>query len=385
MFAAIGRDWTHIGIANLYTDICNNGYKIIYLTARAIGQADSTREYLKTIVQGDYRMPEGPVIMSPDRLMASLHREVILRKPELFKMACLRDIQRLFGPHAKDAFFAGFGNRITDAMSYRSVGIGSGKIYTIDSTGIIKTELLQAAHKGSYVGLNDLVNEVFPPVKTKAKPEYTDFNYWRDPLPDIALPDLAPAPASPALSARSDASARSGLSYIGRLAGLGRRSSRADNTTRPSSPTSNPSTRPSSPLIGPAITGAGLSDADEADEDADTPAGSSDDDDDWRRHIRRPSSPASMPGSFDDGAAFPESWLDDGRPSADMMGRRDGRDGLDGAGERERNGNGDAGSGSGSITGGPTRREPDNYNYDDDDDIFDDDILATGEMARVPF
>lgn len=126
---------------------------MIYLTARAIGQADTTREYLKTIVQGEYRMPEGPVIMSPDRLMASLHREVILRKPELFKMACLRDIQRLFGKHAKDAFFAGFGNRITDAMSYRSVGIESGKIYTIDSTGVILTELLQSSHKGSYVGL----------------------------------------------------------------------------------------------------------------------------------------------------------------------------------------------------------------------------------------
>jgi len=74
VFAAIGRDWTHGGIAKLYTDICNNGYKIMYLTSRAIGQADSTREYLKSIIQGDYRLPEGPVVMSPDRLMASLHR-----------------------------------------------------------------------------------------------------------------------------------------------------------------------------------------------------------------------------------------------------------------------------------------------------------------------
>jgi phosphatidate phosphatase LPIN len=77
VFAAIGRDWTHIGIAKLYTDIANNGYKILYLTSRAIGQADSTREYLRSIVQGNYRLPEGPVIMSPDRLIASLHRWVI--------------------------------------------------------------------------------------------------------------------------------------------------------------------------------------------------------------------------------------------------------------------------------------------------------------------
>jgi len=79
VFAAIGRDWTHGGIAKLYTDICNNGYKIMYLTSRAIGQADSTREYLNSIIQGEYRLPEGPVIMSPDRLMASLHRRVGLQ------------------------------------------------------------------------------------------------------------------------------------------------------------------------------------------------------------------------------------------------------------------------------------------------------------------
>lgn len=74
LYAAIGRDWTHPGIAKLYTDIANNGYRMLYLTSRAIGQADTTREYLKTIQQDKYRMPEGPVIMSPDRLMASLHR-----------------------------------------------------------------------------------------------------------------------------------------------------------------------------------------------------------------------------------------------------------------------------------------------------------------------
>lgn len=74
----IGRDWTHVGVAKLYTDICRNGYKILYLTSRAIGQADSTREYLKGIKQNDYQLPEGPVIMSPDRLMASLHRYVLI-------------------------------------------------------------------------------------------------------------------------------------------------------------------------------------------------------------------------------------------------------------------------------------------------------------------
>jgi phosphatidate phosphatase LPIN len=79
----IGRDWTHLGVAKLYTDIRRNGYKVMYLTSRAIGQADATRDYLKGIKQNDYQLPEGPVIMSPDRLMASLHRYALLRHMEV--------------------------------------------------------------------------------------------------------------------------------------------------------------------------------------------------------------------------------------------------------------------------------------------------------------
>ncbi|BEI96787.1 hypothetical protein CcaverHIS631_0203760 [Cutaneotrichosporon cavernicola] len=341
VFAAIGRDWTHVGIANLYTDITNNGYKMIYLTARAIGQADTTREYLKTIVQGDYRMPEGPVIMSPDRLMASLHREVILRKPELFKMACLRDIQRLFGKYAKSAFFAGFGNRITDAMSYRSVGIGTGKIYTIDSTGVILTELLQTSHRGSYVGLNDLVNEVFPPVKTKFQPQYTDFNYWKAPIMDIPLPDFAPP--SPALSARSDTSGASRLSVLGRIATLGRRGSRS-----PPPEGLSQTSRPTSPLLGPSVTADDLEDDEDEDDlqnwSGSTPA--------MTAARRRRDSGSSMPGSFENGNAFPPEWDEESQGS------------------------------HGSKDHENCEREHENY---EDDEMFDDDILATGEMAHVPF
>ena len=74
VFTMIGRDWTHSGVAKLYTDIASNGYRFMYLTSRAVGQADTTREYLRGIQQGGYALPDGPVIMSPDRLLTSLHR-----------------------------------------------------------------------------------------------------------------------------------------------------------------------------------------------------------------------------------------------------------------------------------------------------------------------
>jgi len=75
-----------------------------------------------------------------------------MRKPEVFKMACLRDIQRLFGESARNPFYAGFGNRITDALSYRTVNVPSARIFTIDTTGVVKMELLElAGYKSSYV------------------------------------------------------------------------------------------------------------------------------------------------------------------------------------------------------------------------------------------
>ena len=78
-----GNDWSHPGIADLFTKISKNGYQFIYLTARAIGQSEPTRAYIYSLRQenGERMLPEAPIVMSPDRLMRSFNREVILRKP----------------------------------------------------------------------------------------------------------------------------------------------------------------------------------------------------------------------------------------------------------------------------------------------------------------
>ncbi|GEQ70018.1 hypothetical protein JCM33374_g3694 [Metschnikowia sp. JCM 33374] len=66
-------------------------------------------------------------------------QEIILKKPEVFKMACVRDINSLFSyqflvalgediDDERTPFYAGFGNRITDAISY--VKIPSHRIFT---------------------------------------------------------------------------------------------------------------------------------------------------------------------------------------------------------------------------------------------------------------
>ncbi|CCK71872.1 phosphatidate phosphatase PAH1 KNAG_0I00810 [Huiozyma naganishii CBS 8797] len=238
VLAMIGKDWTHVGVAKLFNEIARNGYNIMYLTARSAGQSDSTRSYLRSIDQNGYRLPLGPVILSPDRTMAALRREVILKKPEVFKIACLNDIRSLYFDRyyreelasGKDndekptPFFAGFGNRITDALSYRTVGIPSSRIFTINTEGDVHMELLElAGYKSSYLHINELVDHFFPPVAfpgaegrsnpstTPGSPvnnvtdhldpenayecrslylnnqgeKFTDANFWREPLLDL--------------------------------------------------------------------------------------------------------------------------------------------------------------------------------------------------------
>ena len=179
----IGRDWTHIGVAKLYTDIVTNGYNILYLTSRSVGQADTTRAYLNGVAQEGQKLPRGPVIMSPDRTIAALRREIYLRKPEVFKMACLRDILGLF-PGRTNPFYGGFGNRFTDALSYRTVNIPSTRIFTINSNAEVSLDLMSLnKYRSSYVSMRELVDHFFPPVSMLIEggaEEFTDFNYWRD-------------------------------------------------------------------------------------------------------------------------------------------------------------------------------------------------------------
>jgi phosphatidate phosphatase LPIN len=114
-----------------------------------------------------------------------------LRKPEVFKMSCLRDLQHLYAQNSSKSkpFYAGFGNRITDALSYRSVGIPSSRIFTINSNAEVRMELLElAGYRSSYIHMSDLVDHFFPPVRFGANEdeEFTDLRYWKVPLPEIS-------------------------------------------------------------------------------------------------------------------------------------------------------------------------------------------------------
>jgi phosphatidate phosphatase LPIN len=157
----VGKDWSQPGIAPLYTNIRRNGYQILYLTSRPIGQAQQTKDFLHSVYQDGKMLPHGPLIMSPDRMLPSVKREIVFKRPELFKMAVLKDIRSLF-PADHNPFHAGFGNRPTDAIAYNSVGIPLEKVYIVNPKGDIHHHT-DCAMK-SYALINSMVKEMFPDI-----------------------------------------------------------------------------------------------------------------------------------------------------------------------------------------------------------------------------
>ncbi|XP_071922718.1 phosphatidate phosphatase PAH2 isoform X3 [Coffea arabica] len=87
----VGVDWSQTGVAHLFSAIKENGYQLLFLSARAISQAYNTRQFLLNLKQDGKVLPEGPVVISPDGLFPSLYREVVRRAPHEFKIACLEE------------------------------------------------------------------------------------------------------------------------------------------------------------------------------------------------------------------------------------------------------------------------------------------------------
>ncbi|XP_071302620.1 phosphatidate phosphatase LPIN3-like [Agelaius tricolor] len=179
----LGKDWTHPGIVKLFNKIHLNGYKFLYCSARAIGMAHITKDYLKWVNEQGCGLPMGPMLLSPSSLLSAFHREVIEKNPEVFKVPCLTDIRKLFA--TKFPFYAGFGNRPNDVYAYKQVGLPESRIFTVNPKGELIQELTKN-QKSTYEQLSELVEVFFPPVGRRSStalvsPEYS---HWRSSLPD---------------------------------------------------------------------------------------------------------------------------------------------------------------------------------------------------------
>jgi len=170
IYTMVGKDYAHPGIAALYRKIVRNGYKILFVTSRAISQSNSTRAYLQTLTQNGETLPLGPVMCAPDPISTALYREVVARKPEVFKIRCLTRVRRLFDVDInKTRMFAGFGNRSSDALAYKTCGIELDKIYTIDPKSRLRSE--ETGETFEIQHLMDKVDQAFPPIEGRVRNE----------------------------------------------------------------------------------------------------------------------------------------------------------------------------------------------------------------------
>ncbi|XP_030510595.2 phosphatidate phosphatase PAH2 isoform X1 [Cannabis sativa] len=180
----VGVDWSQTGVAHLFSAIKENGYQLLFLSARAISQAYLTRQFLVNLKQDGKALPEGPVVISPDGLFPSLYREVIRRAPHEFKISCLEEIKSLF-PADCSPFYAGFGNRDTDEVSYLKVGIPLGKIFIINPKGEVAVN--RRVDTKSYKSIHALVNGMFPSTSSSEQEDYNSWNFWRLPPPNMDI------------------------------------------------------------------------------------------------------------------------------------------------------------------------------------------------------
>ncbi|TNN51900.1 Phosphatidate phosphatase LPIN2 [Liparis tanakae] len=154
-----------------------------------------TKDYLQWVNDRGTVLPPGPVLLAPSSFFSALHREVIEKKPEVFKIACLGDIRDLF-PAQRKPFYAAFGNRTNDAFAYKQVGVPDTRLFTVNPKGELVQERTKAS-KSSYSHLSELVEHFFPALSVDGSastaldcPEFSSCSFWKEPLPELDLDAL---------------------------------------------------------------------------------------------------------------------------------------------------------------------------------------------------
>ena len=155
-----GIDWTHKYIAKLYSHIVNNGYKMLYVTARTMYMQKSTKNSLSSINQDGFLMPVGPMMMNESGYVDAIKTEIIDKVPQEFKIECLLNLLKLF-PSDVEPFYAGFGNKPSDKIAYEKIGIDPGKIYIINEKGEVAKNF-RTNCKTNFLLMDEQIDQLFP-------------------------------------------------------------------------------------------------------------------------------------------------------------------------------------------------------------------------------
>ena len=164
-----GLDADHERVVEMFHMIGQNGYKIVYLTARSIAQGNrpnrlltliqGTREYLFQTLQDQdgYSLPMGPVFLSPRTFIGGVIAEVT--DPAPMKLAMIKSIADLFNRKA-EVFSGAYGNKDTDSRAYVQAGIDESKIFIVDTSSVLRR--FSDGEITSYGDHEQQVDELYP-------------------------------------------------------------------------------------------------------------------------------------------------------------------------------------------------------------------------------
>lgn len=159
ILSIIGKNWYHDNIVDLLSSIAENGYKIIYLSARPFFECDITRNVIKTLNQNQKLMPPGPLIVNPVNFLNAFQVEIIDKTPDEFKISFLNEVKFLFD--GINPFYAGFGDKITDVNTYASIGIKKSLIFIVNEFGYVNFDP-KLKDQLTYKAIVENINKFFP-------------------------------------------------------------------------------------------------------------------------------------------------------------------------------------------------------------------------------
>lgn len=155
------RSGLHHGALEFYSKLARNGYRIVYLTCRGLSQAELMHGMLRPSSDRKLALPNGPVLLAPDRLLATNSNEVIEARD--FKVAALNGIRALF-PSDVNPFYAAFGRTFADSVVLTQVGVFPGKVFLVDEgDGRLRHKSMMNFQE-SYSSLIAMLDKMFPPL-----------------------------------------------------------------------------------------------------------------------------------------------------------------------------------------------------------------------------
>ncbi|TMW64655.1 hypothetical protein Poli38472_011535 [Pythium oligandrum] len=151
----------HRGALDFYARAARNGYRIVYLTGRGLSQADLIHDMLRSSDKSKLSLPNGPVLLSPERLLETSPDDQAVTKD--FKVDALNGIRALF-PTDVNPFYAAFGKTYADSAVFTQAGVFPGKVFLVDEgDGRLRHQSI-INFKESYSSLLDMVDKMFPPI-----------------------------------------------------------------------------------------------------------------------------------------------------------------------------------------------------------------------------